>query len=48
MIETYFKANFVTGKKQSKSKQMPNYRQGLLIDLHGQSHPGELNELGIF
>ena len=44
-IETYFKTNFVTGKKTSK---LSNYKQGLIVDIHGQSHPENWIELGYY
>ena len=46
-IDTYFKAKFANGLSKGSSKSMPNYRQGLLIDLHGQSHPGSYIIYGI-
>lgn len=37
MIESYFQKNFISNSK---------YEQGLVIDLHGQSHPENWIELG--
>ena len=44
-IETYFKTNFLNNRQNSK---LSKYKQGLIIDIHGQSHPENWIELGYY